>query len=304
MPLLSRRTPALAVSAMALERPAPLRAAPPSAGFFETCANPACSTGWLHLLRSRSAPVFENGWNCSAECTAARLRTAVGREMEGFQAASPGYRPRVPLGLLMLEQGWITPRQLRNALEAQKAAGGGKLGQWLVAREGIREELVTRSLALQWSCPVLSLDPYNAEASAALLPRLFVDAFGALPLRGTAGKLVYLGFEDRPDPVLALALERMTGIRVEGGVVQDSLFRPAHQRMLKSVYPPAELLEAATESALVRALARLVERARPSESRLVRVHDFLWLRLWLRPQAGSIPAAGEVRDVLCTLAGQ
>ena len=59
-----------------------------------------------------------------------------------------------------------------------------------------------------------------------LLPRLFVDAFGALPLRVAAGKLLYLGFEDRLDPVLALAVERMSGLRVESGLVQESLFAP------------------------------------------------------------------------------
>ena len=54
------------------------------------------------------------------------------------------------------------------------------------------------------------------------MPRLFVDAFGALPLRVAAGKILYLGFEDRLDPVLALAVERMTGLRVESGLVQES----------------------------------------------------------------------------------
>ncbi len=66
------------------------------------------------------------------------------------------------------------------------------------------------------------------------MPRLFVDAFGALPLRVAAGKLLYLGFEDRLDPVLALAIERMTGLRVESGLVQGSLFRLAHARMLNA----------------------------------------------------------------------
>ena len=45
---------------------------------FETCANPICGSGWLHLWRSRTAPVFEGGWNCSSACTAARVEAAVG----------------------------------------------------------------------------------------------------------------------------------------------------------------------------------------------------------------------------------
>ncbi|MDR3751872.1 MAG: hypothetical protein P4K94_10345 [Terracidiphilus sp.] len=273
-------------------------------GLFETCANPGCSSGWLHLWRSRSAPVFEGGWNCSPECTRARIGTALGREMDGRGNAQESHRHRIPLGLVMLEQGWITSGQLRQALEAQKAAGAGRLGHWLVRQQGVSEQLVTRALGLQWSCPVLSIELHDAEALTAVVPRLFVDAFGALPLRVAAGRILYMGFEDRLDPVLSLAVERMTGLRVESGLVQGSLFRAAHTRMLNAVFPAVELIEAATEPALVHVLAKSIERARPVESRLVRVHDCLWLRMWLRPQTGPVPEAAAVQDLICSVGTQ
>ncbi len=270
-------------------------------GLLETCANPSCGSGWLHLFRSRSGPVFESGWNCSAECTTARVWAAVRREQDGRGAAQENHRHRIPLGLVMLEQGWITSGQLRRALDAQKAAGAGRLGHWLVQRQGVSEQLVTRALGLQWSCPVLPLEFHDAEALTGCVPRLFIDAFGALPLRTAAGKLLYLGFEDRLDPVLALAIERMTGLRVESGLVQGSLFRPAHTRMLNAKFPPVELIEAAGEPALVHVLSRSIERVRPVESRLVRVHDCLWLRMWLRPQSGPLPETSSVRDLICSI---
>jgi hypothetical protein len=270
-------------------------------GFFETCANPGCRSGWLHLWRGRSAPVFEGGWSCSAGCTAARLRVAVAREMEARGSAFDGHRHRIPLGLAMLEQGWITAAQLRQALEAQRVAGAGRLGDWLVRQQGVSEQLVTRALGLQWSCPVLPLEFHDSEALTVLLPRLFVDAFGALPLRVAAGKLLYIGFEDRLDPVLTLSVARMTGLRVESGLVRGSLFRAAHTRMLKAVFPAVELIEAASEPAMVHALTRAIERERPVESRLVRVHDCLWLRLWQRPQAGAVPERDAVRDLICSI---
>jgi hypothetical protein len=67
---------------------------------------------------------------------------------------------------------------------------------------------------------------------------------------------------------------------------------------LNSVFPRVELLEAASEPALVRALARAVERTRPLESRLVRVHDCLWLRMWRHSQAVPLPDALSVEDVI------
>lgn len=267
----------------------------------ETCSNRGCSSGWLHLWRSRSAPVFEGGWNCSADCTRARLEAALRREMDG-RGAAPALLPhRIPLGLMMLEQGWITQAQLRQALEAQRAAGGGRIGEWLIRRCGVKEELVTRALGLQWSCPVLPLDLPGAEGLTALLPRLFMDAFGVLPLRLAAGKILYLGFEERPDAALAFAVKRMTGLRVESGLVQGSAFRPAHERLLGAQFPGVELVEAVSEAALAQAFARAVERTQPVESRLVRVHDCLWLRLWLRRQSSGAPEAMAVKDMIGTL---
>ncbi|MGC1461441.1 MAG: hypothetical protein WA802_04515 [Terracidiphilus sp.] len=270
-------------------------------GILATCANPGCSSGWLKLWRSRSGPIFEGGWSCSAACTAERVEAGLRREMDARGNADESHRHRIPLGLAMLEQGWITGAQLRGALEAQKSAGGGRLGQWLVRQQGVSEQLVTRALGLQWSCPVLGMELHDAEGLTALLPRLFVDAFGALPLRVAAGKILYLGFESRLDAVLALAVERMTGLRVECGIVQESLFRPAHARMLNARFPAVELIEASSEPALVQALSKRLERARPVDSCLVRMHDCLWLRMWRHPQRGPLPDAASIQDLICSI---
>jgi hypothetical protein len=270
-------------------------------GLFETCSNLNCRTGWLHLWRSRTGPVFENGWTCSAACTAVRVAAAVNRELDGRGDTGEGHHHRIPLGLVMLEQGWITQAQLRRALDAQKAARTGRLGEWLVRQGAVSETAVTRALGLQWSCPVLPLEFHDAAAMTVVMPRLFVDAFCTLPMRLAGGRVLYLGFEERLDPVLALAMERMTGLRVECGMVRESLFRPAHSRILDAKFPAVELVEAVSEPAAAYALTRSLERARPMASRLVRVHDCLWLRMWLSPQIGPLPEAGSVLDLVCSI---
>lgn len=279
----------------AARRPASRRTA-----LFSVCANPACAAGWLRLWRSRSAPVFEGGWCCSPQCTREQIQSALRHEFETSASAPDMHRHRIPLGLAMLEQGWLTADQLRRALGAQRQAGAGRLGHWL-QRQGVSEALVTRALGLQWSCPVLPIEA-QTPGSAALLPRLFVDAFGALPLRVAAERILYLGFEDRLDPALALAVEKMTGLRVESGVVAEARFRRAHALALEARYPAVELVEAASEAALAAALARAIERTPPLESKLVRVHDCVWLRMFFRPQAGAVPALDAVRDVIGSLA--
>jgi len=222
--------------------------------------------------------------------------------MEGRTVESASHRHRVPLGLVMLEQGWINPEQLRKALAAQKAAGQGKLGKWLIRQQGVSEQTLTRALSLQWNCPVLPLDYHDPEAMAAAMPRLFVEAYGALPLRLAAGRILYMGFAERPDPVVALAAERILGLRVESGLVTPSRFAPAHERLVNSTFPSTSLMECASESPVIRVLAKAIERAKPVESRLSRVYDCLWLRMWLQPQSGPLPDRAGVEDVICSLA--
>jgi hypothetical protein len=270
-------------------------------GILSTCANVRCNGGWLKVWRSRSAPIFEGGWCCSPECTETQVAWALRREIEVLGFAEETHRHRIPLGLVMLEQGWITHAQLRGALAAQRDAGAGRIGQWLVHGQGVSEQLVTRALGLQSACPVLGLEGYEPESTAAFLPRLFIDAFGALPIRSAAGRILYLGFAERQDPVLALAVERMTGVRVECGLVRDSRFGPAHTRMLQARFPRVELIEAVAEQVLAQEIARRIERVRPVDCRLVRVHHCYWLRMWKRPQRGPLPEMDSVQDLICSL---
>jgi hypothetical protein len=63
-----------------------------------------------------------------------------------------------------------------------------------------------------------------------------------------------------------------------------------------------ELIEASTEQAVAQVFSKSIERARPVESRLVRVHDCLWLRMWLRAQSGPLPETASVQDLICSIA--
>ena len=72
---------------------------------------------------------------------------------------------RVPLGLLLLSRQQLTAAQLRTALEAQRAAGQGKIGEWLRQLGFVTELQVTAALARQWSCPVLITGPGELGAS-------------------------------------------------------------------------------------------------------------------------------------------
>lgn len=67
---------------------------------------------------------------------------------------------------------------------------------------------------------------------ALVMPRIFVERFGLLPLRVAGSRILYLGFSDRLDASAALAAEQMTELKVESGVVDGAQFETARARLL------------------------------------------------------------------------
>ena len=128
------------------------------------CGNIECTSFRIAPWRSRKRPIFEDQWGCSGRCVLSLARAAVRRETaNGLETSIPQHRHRLPLGLLMLAQGWITHSQLQHVLNKQKAEGG-RIGDWLIAECGVQPQQVTRGLSMQWSCPVLMSRGFMPEA--------------------------------------------------------------------------------------------------------------------------------------------
>jgi hypothetical protein len=243
------------------------------------------------------------------------IEDAVARELgDGAPLEPQKHKHRIPLGLLMLSQGWITQEQLRRALDAQRQAGGkARIGKWLRQQCDVSEELVTRALSMQWGCPVLSFSGSAPETMSTLIPRLLLDTYGMVPLRNGSGRMAYLAFEDRVDSSVALAAERMNGIRIEPGVVTASQFLRVQERMMRAPFPKVQLMEATSSAEVAEAMAAIIERVRPHQAKLVRMHRYFWLRVWHNPvsplsaaqgQAGSgslVPRIHQVEDILIRL---
>lgn len=264
---------------------------------FPSCANPRCASGWLHLWRNRRVPVVEDGWLCSPACTRARVGDLLRREMAEANPAT-AHRHRIPIGLVLLTQGWITHDQLRRALESQRAGSRLRLGEWLVANQGLDEGRLTQALGIQWSCPVFSLERHSDAFPVTVVPRLLSESFGFVPLRLTASGILYLAFEDRIDHSIALAVERITRLRVESGLLSAREFRQAQEHSLQSHFPRARMIEAGSLDLLAEAFANHIEKEKPVESRLVRIRDLFWLRLRSQANMPGVAQGQGVEDVI------
>jgi hypothetical protein len=279
---------------MAVRDSAILSRKPPKPATERTCGARGCTGGWTPPWKKRHRPVFEQEWGCGSRCLAKLVAAAVRRESsDGSQTQrDQPHRHRVPLGLVLLAQGWITHPQLRAALEAQRAGGGGRIGDLLQQSCGLEDERIARGLGVQWNCPVLATGSFSPTAMALVMPRRLVAEFGLVPLRVAGSSLLYLAFEEQMDAVTALSVERMSGLKVESGLLAASDFASARQGVLEAEAIPVEMKLVPDRDALTAAVVKVLEQRQPLASRLVRVHQYYWLRLWL--ESGAMAGAGNL----------
>jgi hypothetical protein len=266
----------------------------PASRWTETCANPECRTGWLRLFRSRAFPRFEKKWVCSATCMERVIADAVRGQIESWQPAPAERALRMPLGLILLSRGWISHRELQEALAAQGRAQEGRIGEWLHHLHGISEETIAKGLAIQWNCAVLPSGMPGLEPAPALIPAVLLRRYDLALLRQGPDAALYLAGKYRPEHAAARAVEHMLHEPVHAAFIEDGMWR------LGEVDASDTELEIPGRDGVAAYISELIERARPSDARLVRVHDHLWLRLWIG-RRGRRPM--QVRDVVLPLRG-
>jgi hypothetical protein len=228
------------------------------------------------------------------------VETAIRRETTEtvFTVGSREHRHRMPLGLILLAQGWITNEQLQHALDLQRRAGQGRIGEWLIAKCGVDQDRVLRGLGLQWQSPVLSVAGFDPAAMTWTVPKALIERTGVVPLRIASGRILYLGWEDRPDAAVAFAIARMSGLRVESGLVDTAELGRARQQLCGCPFVKATVEQVGNTELLAQRMASVLARMRPRASHLVRVHHLYWLRMWLEmgsmsPREGDVPATGD-----------
>ena len=281
----------------------------PAAGL--VCAAKDCTGAWVPAWKKRRRPIFESEWGCSGNCLRALVRAAVRRESGDGRGEDEGYglhRHRVPLGLVLLAQGWITHPQLQTALAAQRSSGRGRIGEWLEESCGLPKERVMRGLGVQWGCPVLGTHDFHPSAMALVMPKRFVAEFGLIPIRVAGSSLLYVASKDGPDAAASLALERMIGLKVESGLLQEADFDAMRRSLLDEPGIPTTMAAVKDADMLTGSITKALEQNQPLASRLVRIRGYYWLRLWLESASHSgqgmlPPSTADVHDYVFEVGG-
>ncbi len=138
----------------------------------------------------------------------------------------------VRIGELLLKEKRITPEQLQEALNYQKA-NGGKLGLNLVKLGFVKDEEITALLSRQYGVPSINLADFDIDHGVIkLVPAETAQKYQILPL-SRAGATLTIAMTD-PTNVFAMDdLKFMTGYNVEPVVASESAVMEAIQKLLQ-----------------------------------------------------------------------
>ncbi len=148
----------------------------------------------------------------------------------------------VRVGELLLKEKRITPQQLQQALNHQKA-NGGKLGYNLVKMGFVRDEEITALLSKQYGVPSINLPQFELDQTVIkLIPADTAQKYQIVPL-SRSGATLTIAMTD-PTNVFAMDdIKFMTGYNVEPVVASETAVAEAIERY----YPATTKAAAAKE---------------------------------------------------------
>jgi type IV pilus assembly protein PilB len=135
----------------------------------------------------------------------------------------------VRIGELLLKEKRITPEQLQQALNHQKA-GGGKLGYNLVKMGFVKDEEITALLSRQYGVPSINLTQFDIDpAVVKLIPADTAHKYQIIPL-SRSGATLTIAMTD-PTNVFAMDdIKFMTGYNVEPVVASETAVSEAIEK--------------------------------------------------------------------------
>src|SRR6266436_8317170 len=254
-----------------------------------SCALVSCSSArslWQRIHRRQGA-FLDGAFYCQPEC----LETALISQLSRLRVTPPSSQPpnRIPLGLLMVARGKLTYIEVRAALEAQRRARYGKIGEWIEKLGFATEQDVTTALALQWGCPVASSFDPSAIHSPGSIPLPILEAFQMLPLNYVAvTNTLYLAFGERVDHGALFAIEKILDCRTQPCVAGRKSIACQLDTMRQLPRPnDVEFGPMNDLAEMARIASSYAARLSPETVRLSRIGRFIWLLLDVRSKTRS-----------------
>ena len=135
-----------------------------------------------------------------------------------------------PLGEIILEAGYITPKQLEVAVSEQKKQKDRKLGQVLVDLKYVEPTDICVALASQYHLPWVDLSGINIPKEiATALPEELARKFGIIPV-GKREDMLVVATSQPPTPLAGMEISKHTPLIVELVIAYDGYIQSAIDR--------------------------------------------------------------------------
>jgi hypothetical protein len=135
------------------------------------------------------------------------------------------------LGEILVRAGYITPAQLKRALQIQQENRKKKLGQILVELKYLAPNDICIALASQLNCPWIDLSSIQIHADmATLLPEDIVRELELVPVKKRDGDILVVATSDPNLSYLKQEISKYTSLKIELVIAYDGYLESAMQR--------------------------------------------------------------------------
>ncbi len=246
--------------------------------FPPVCDSRDCHSARMRVWQRRPPIRMHQAWLCSPQCVERAARPIL--DAASFRGVLPNSAHRMPLGLLMLAHGYVSEFQLQAALDAQRRAGEGKIGQWLQTLHFATERQVVAALGVQWACPLLAIRESLHPRCASLLPSPLLRALKLVPVRFTpATHQLYAALCDRVDYTTLSAIEQVLNCRVVPCLVSDRFMHTMLEGLQKSESAVHVFDRISSTAEMARIVGSYVAMLSSEDVRIVRCGPYIWSRL-------------------------
>lgn len=246
------------------------------------CALASCgnsSSRWQRVWR-RSGGIFLQGlFYCCPQCVETALITQLTQLSSAKTTALPPHR--IPLGLLMVARGRLTYPEVAAALEVQRRARYGTIGDWFEKLGFATEQEVTSALGLQWGCPVASSLDSGVLPPFCQIPLPILNALQMLPLHYAATtQTLSLACGRRVDHAALYSIEKIVGCKTQACVGGSKSIAWQLERMRQRPRPnEVQFGPMRDASEIGRIGLSYITKLGAQDVKVERVGQFIWLRL-------------------------
>ena len=98
---------------------------------------------------------------------------------------------KIRIGDLLVQAGYVTEDQLKEALNIQKQSGGKRIGQVLIELGYVSEEQMLSALANRLGIGLIDLNSYTIDPETVkLIPRQMAEQYVMLPIGQENGEVI------------------------------------------------------------------------------------------------------------------